>query len=343
MMLSAKACVTIAVLLQTALQPPVPNQGFKDWWARLTAGGASGPTIDGIMIEYSVERLSAPASQQSFRLWRMGTSWRWCRDDPGNPALRFSDQAWADGIAWALTPNGLHVADQATISSTPFRIDSGNSSIAFDVQLLFSAGICGAQANGIVLEPTLSAETAWRAAGDAQRSDGVKLKFVAEGHWQPESLTGTVDRTTFTVQPNDKPAETSTVEAAEWEFIPELQLAVAHSILITEPGLDRRLKLASHKAYTSREFAALTKLPGPATEDPIRGTPTFRSITDLRGGRPRVSEVDSQSRTKLTPLMPEKFEASNGTLRTLGWVLAAGLVTMIALLRYRSIHKSASR
>lgn len=316
---------------------------FTAWWTRLTSGGPAGPAIDGVAIEYRVDHLLTPPSHETYRLWRTGSSWRWSRDNEDN-AHTFWDMTWANGLAWTLSPDALTAADQATADATNLHIEGANSATSCDVQLLFTAGIATALASGIHLDPTLGNDNKWHAEGTAQRGDGASIRFVVSGHWQPTEALGSVVHSEFSLSRDGKLVGTSIVDATDWVPIPQLKLAIARSVLWKESGLDRRITLVSHSAYSSSEFKRLTAVPSITEDDPIRGRPTFRSVTDFRGGRPRVSEVDSQNRTKLAPMMPDRQEASNNTLRTLGWVSAAGLVAAIVLLRIRSYrHPSASR
>jgi hypothetical protein len=359
--------VCSAVLCSPALAPGQETRAFNDWWERIVSGGSSGPAIDNISIVYSVEsdrdalasrlaslraqrpseatlgemhalqqQLSAQNPPMEFRLWKKGSEWRLCRENPPNSSVGpYTDMAWADGIAWQMTPVSLVVVDQVGIARTPYRIDSAGSSISHDCEILLTGGVGGALGNGIELSARQSGER-WTTTASAVRSDGARVSFEASGIWREAEKWGEVHRSQLTVVYADGSQGHVSIETRDWKPLPGREMGIAGWAKVQErrSRLVRIFRVEEIGTFTDSEFAKAVRRPSPTRPDPIRGPTTFTSITDVSSGGKELLEV-SQDRRRVTPRFDDPETKRTRVTKTLGWVAGSGLGAMLVFIWLR--------
>jgi hypothetical protein len=154
------------------------------------------------------------------------------------------------------------------------------------------------------------------------------LTVEFRGTWDPALARGCV-RQSIMIENGYKPeAVGSTDIYGEWSRVGELGLWVAGRVEMRDAQgtLTRWIRAVAPVSPSIARFDEVVKEPDPVEPDPVRGSPTFRSVFDYRRGV--RSSIDALGRSVHAPLVTlgPTSDAPPGWLRPAGWGVLAALV-----------------
>ncbi len=360
--------LTISVALPVRATPPTPE--FMAWWNRLLEGGRTGPSMDGYILDYTVTDLRSPPTTQEieairneigsdkqhplhselamleyrrdkgpitsrYRLWKHGDSWRWSNDPPDPAGIaEYVDKVWTPKYAWQLTAHALVQGDPPSITESQYRIDVSASGIAHDISL-FANGQLAATLGSVDARESLRLRSdGWRLRREWTLPDGTARTLDAGGSWNDVTSNGTLDYVERNAKPPSGPAREERMNLSEWKSLEGSSVVLAGRVEIIQSKVPRRrYDLHVIAPVSKREFDELVRLPRPAVPDPVRGTLTYRSVTELRKDQESVGVVENGK----TTVMSRKdigLAGHSKTVRVAGWIAAVGLTASIVVLRF---------
>ncbi len=362
----------IAFLPFTApLQAAPPNPEFMDWWNHVVLAGPRGPSIDGVMIQYTLQENYRPSQDDLDRLraevkdhpdhpkhgelsqleqasrregasaattctlWQMDGLWRFNRT---TAADRFYDFCWNGTICWRLTPDSLAKAGSSFVNRHPsFRVDSQSSSIGFVLTQFTTAGLSAAPGLGIDLHVSMDSPETWSAIGTGRGSDGTEWSVKSFGTWDAVSKQGHVERVTYTAT-TTQGVHSNVSEARAWRHIPELNLDVASEVHFVdrENHIDSLYLLAETRSFTNREFESIIAVPEVNAQDVVRGELTYTVVNDYTDSTPVAIGVTTVGGSRALEPPKDAFRSqTSASLRVSGWIVAGCLLITLVVVRLR--------
>ncbi len=348
-------------------QPTELQQDFNTWFNRVLAPETGDALADGLRIKYTIEYLHVPpptelaalrreaiehpdnprlAELPNFErrlakspsetrhncLWRLGNEWRW-NTQTGDEKDGFTDRIWSNGVVWMLTDKTLVLMDPAKVSQSRYRVDRIPSSFSADCMNMFSAQLNAPPARRLNLVPQLNDDDVWSVQASSTDAGGAEYKVSARGHWNPTEHWGTIDESRWEEHGTDGKREGEIIRTDNWEYIPSLRLGMAHRVDIAalDGQPDKRMSVKDAIIFSAADFQALIRVPSSDGIDPARGQVKFTSVMDLQSAQPTIKGPQGEATAFSTPdETPER-----AWLRTLGWAIAAMIVTCLLLIKVR--------
>lgn len=245
--------------------------GFDAWWASMTAGGASGPDVDGVEIRYEVAWLEVPTPEEmaamrarvagrpehpdharlaaaerrmrkadvaECRLWRLDGQWRYAVTYPDSP-VGYIDCVWSRKSAWRLSPGQLHLFSLNPKDERTREVVRMSSNFSYESTLLLNGGLSGPVGSGLDLRPTLVGADRWELhaatptpEGSAGES-GQRIRVRASGRWDGAAGVGTVDRVVLEgLNDAGEVSDAEVMTAEGWTTLPGSTLQVARQVRV---------------------------------------------------------------------------------------------------------------
>jgi hypothetical protein len=297
---------------------------------------------DRLMLK--VYELRASGRPEVFRhiLWSQGEgAWRHSKDHDIITDFDRVDRTYTDIVVrkdehWSLSPKSLLIEPSDVQPGSPAGgLLANRSSLLPQVSWILDGGLrlvrngLAKPRNLLVTSDKFRFETVIISQGEQ-----VVYRMSFSGRWSRDASRGFIERAELTTSGFKPDSRGESYEITGWT-LSEQGIWFAKEIVKrrSDGQVEEKHIVRSFGEVPGQDFAAVTATPSPEGTDPVRGSLTVDSVSDLRAGL-----VVSAS-TGESMMIPDAFisrpQSSFSLLRVVGWASSACLLVGFGLLFYR--------